>query len=46
MATATYHITDKKCATCRWWGGHEEEAYAAWNLAVQGKSFKKIVAAM
>jgi len=25
---------------------HEEEAYAAWNLAVQGKPFEKIVPAM
>ena len=21
MATATYRITEKKCATCRWWNG-------------------------
>ena len=29
-----------------WMALHEEEAYAAWNLAVQGKQFEKIVAAM
>ena len=29
-----------------WIALHEEEAYAAWNLAVQGKNFEKIVAAM
>ena len=29
-----------------WMALHEEEAYAAWNLAVQGKNFEKIVAAM
>lgn len=26
-----------------WLALHEEEAYAAWNLAVQGKHFEKIV---
>ena len=29
-----------------WMALHEEEAYAAWNLAVQGKPFEKIVPAM
>ena len=29
-----------------WIALHEEEAYAAWNLAVQGKQFDKIVPAM
>ena len=29
-----------------WMALHEEGAHAAWNLAVQGKSFEKIVAAM
>ena len=29
-----------------WMALHEEEAYAAWNLAVQGKAFEKIIAAM
>ena len=29
-----------------WMALHEEEAYAAWNLAVQGKQFEKIVPAM
>ena len=29
-----------------WMALHEEEAYAAWNLAVQGKHFEKIVPAM
>ena len=26
----------------RWLGIHEDEAYKAWNLAVQGKNFDKI----
>ena len=29
-----------------WMALHEEEACAAWNLAVQGKPFEKIVPAM
>ncbi|MBQ6137874.1 MAG: DUF4160 domain-containing protein [Kiritimatiellae bacterium] len=29
-----------------WMALHEEEAYAAWNLAVQGKQFERIVPAM
>lgn len=29
-----------------WMALHEEEAYEAWNLAVQGKAFEKIVSGM
>lgn len=29
MATATYRIAEKKCATCRWWGGRRMVEFRA-----------------
>ena len=29
MATATYRITEKKCATCRWWDGQRSVEFRA-----------------
>lgn len=42
MATATYRITEKKCATCRWWGGRricfgisQERYMALWKFHLE-----------
>lgn len=35
--------TKQMKAVVSWLGLHEEEAYRAWNLAVQGKHFDKII---
>ena len=29
MAMATYRITEKKCATCRWWSGRRTVEFRA-----------------
>ena len=29
MATATYRITERKCATCRWWDGQRTVEFRA-----------------
>ena len=29
MATANYRIAEKKCATCRWWGGRRMVEFRA-----------------